>query len=79
MNAVSKLVTPTNIFCIQKQLVTFYLLHIDYINPNTVSIIDESTDKIQATIKVGGFPESIDVNSLNNSFYVANRGSNTDL
>ena len=44
---------------------------------NTVSIIDESTDKIQATIKVGSFPYGIDVNPLNNRVYVANRGSNT--
>ncbi len=44
---------------------------------NTVSIIDESTDKVQATIKVGSFPYGIDVNPLNNRVYVANRGSNT--
>ena len=44
---------------------------------NTVSIIDETTDKIQATIKVGSFPYGIDVNPLNNRVYVANRGSNT--
>lgn len=44
---------------------------------NTVSIIDETTDKVQATIKVGSFPYGIDVNPLNNRVYVANRGSNT--
>jgi YVTN family beta-propeller protein len=44
---------------------------------NTVSIIDEGTDKVQATIKVGSFPYGIDINPLNNRVYVANRGSNT--
>lgn len=44
---------------------------------NTVSIIDDTTDKVQATIKVGSFPYGIDVNPLNNRVYVANRGSNT--
>ena len=44
---------------------------------NTVSIIDESTDKIQATVKVGSFPYGIDVNPMTNRVYVANRGSNT--
>jgi YVTN family beta-propeller protein len=44
---------------------------------NTISVIDESTDKIQATIKVDSFPYGIDVNPLTNRVYVANRGSNT--
>jgi YVTN family beta-propeller protein len=44
---------------------------------NTVSVIDETTDKIQATVKVDSFPYGIDVNPLTNRVYVANRGSNT--
>jgi YVTN family beta-propeller protein len=44
---------------------------------NTVSIVDGSTDKIEATVQVGSFPYSIDVNPLNNRVYVANRGSDS--
>jgi YVTN family beta-propeller protein len=44
---------------------------------NTVSIIDGSTDKVDATIKVGSFPYGIDVNPLNNRIYTSNRGSGT--
>jgi YVTN family beta-propeller protein len=44
---------------------------------NTVSIVDGSTDKIEATVQVGSFPYSIDVNPLNNRVYVTNRGSDS--
>lgn len=45
---------------------------------NTVSIIDGSTDKVDATtIKVGKSPYGIGVNPLNNRIYVSNRDSGT--
>jgi YVTN family beta-propeller protein len=44
---------------------------------NTVSIIDGSTDKVDATINVGISPYGIGVNPLNNRIYVSNRDSGT--
>jgi YVTN family beta-propeller protein len=44
---------------------------------NTISIIDGSTDKVDATIKVGVSPYGIGVNPLNNRIYISNRDSGT--
>jgi YVTN family beta-propeller protein len=44
---------------------------------NTVSIIDGSTDKVDAKINVGISPYGIGVNPLNNRIYVSNRDSAT--
>lgn len=43
---------------------------------NTVSVFDDSTDKLVNTINTGIFPYSIDSNLFNNRIYVTNRGSN---
>jgi YVTN family beta-propeller protein len=44
---------------------------------NTVSMIDGSTDKVDAKINVGKSPYGITVNPLNNRIYVSNRDSGT--
>jgi YVTN family beta-propeller protein len=44
---------------------------------NTVSVIDETTDKVSDTIQLGSFPYGVAINPFNDRVYVTNRGSNT--